>query len=421
MPFLDVGGTACAASWSRSSCVWGDSHEGDYTVHIIDTRRLPSLAVIGLMGLLAAAGCSGKVGEDKSASTSPSAASTGGSSAASDSSATGGSAATSNGSESPAATAAAPSSGGAAACATDSPAERPEGKLRLVVGTGGTGGVFFPYGGGVARVLTDKMTDVEATAEVTGGSVDNLKLLGSGDIDLGFTTVDSAVDAMKGAGAYTEPITLCAVASLYTSFVHVVASADSGITSVDQLNGKVVSVGSAGSSAEVAADRVMEVAGVDTASLTRENLGAAESVAAMKDGKLDAFFWVGGLPTAAVTDLTVTDPDVVFLDAGQYVDELAAKYGEAYQAFELPAGTYEGVDEPVPGIGVGNLLVTSPQTSSAVVNEMLTTLFDNLPEVQAIHPEAASLTLEGAAAAGSVPYHPGALEFFESKGVPVGS
>jgi uncharacterized protein len=320
-------------------------------------------------------------------------------------------------------TTASPDGAGAAAsgaCATSPPAERPEGRLRLVIGTGGTGGVFFPYGGGVARMMGEYMNDVEATAEVTGGSVDNANLLGAGDLDFGFTTIDSAFDAINGAGAYTQAIDLCAVANLYTSFVHVVASSSSGITTVEGLQGARVSVGSAGSSTEIAADRILTAAGLDPAAdISRQNLSVAESVDAMKDGQVDAFFWIGGLPTAAVTDLTVTDSSVVFLDAGQYVDALQAEYGTVYESLELPAGVYEGVDEPVPGIGIGNLLVTRPDVSTAVVVEFLEMMFANLDEVQAIHPEAATFSLEQATEQGPIPYHAGAIEYFATQGVDV--
>ncbi|GAB4432819.1 MAG: TAXI family TRAP transporter solute-binding subunit [Chloroflexi bacterium OHK40] len=297
----------------------------------------------------------------------------------------------------------------------------PEGKLRMVIGTGGTGGVFFPYGGGLARILTERMPNAEATAEETGGSVDNMKLVGGGEADIGMSTVDSAYDASIGAGAYqdTGPIPACTIAVLYTSFVHVVASEASGINTVEDMAGKRISVGSAGSSTEGAADRVLEAAGLDPQSdITRDNLSVAESVAAMKDQKIDAFFWIGGLPTAAVTDLVSTpNISVKFIPTAQYVDSIVAKYGPVYRAFDLPAGTYAGFDEPIPGIGIGNILFVNAAMPEEQVYLILTTIFDNLEEVRQIHPEAEKLSLETAAVGSSIPFHPGAIRFYTEKGV----
>jgi uncharacterized protein len=369
-------------------------------------RRAIRFVAIATVALTA---CSGTVGDDSADTTSG---------ASAEPTAAGSTAV--DGSGAPTSASGSDPSAPASSCGASAAADRPEGRLRLVVGTGGTGGVFFPYGGGIARMMSDYMTDVEATAEVTGGSVDNVNLLASGDLDFGFSTVDSAADALTGAGAFTEPTELCAVASLYTSFVHVVASSGSGITTVEGLAGARVSVGSAGSSTEITADRVLSAAGVDPATgINRQNLSVAESVDAMKDGQIDAFFWNGGLPTAAVTDLTVTDSEVTFLDAGQYLDQLQAEYGQVYESFELPAGTYEGVEQSVAGIGIGNILLTRPDMSTAVVTELLQMLFANLEELRAVHPEAASFSLEQATTSSPVAFHVGAAEYFRSQGVDV--
>lgn len=299
--------------------------------------------------------------------------------------------------------------------------ELPSGKLRLVVGTGGTGGVFFPYGGGLARVFTEKLENAEATAEVTGGSVDNMKLIQVGDADLGLSTVDSAYDALIGEGAYkdTGAVEACALAVLYTSFVHVVALEESGITTVAEMKGKRISVGSAGSSTEGAADRILAAAGLDPqADITRDNLSVAESVAAMKDRKIDAFFWIGGLPTAAVSDLVATpNLPVKFLDTSEFVEGLRAEFGPVYTAFDIPAGTYAGFDSAIPGIGIGNILFVSATMPVALAHQLLDTIFTNLDEVRKSHPEAEKLSLETAIQGSSIPFHPGAIQYYAEQGV----
>lgn len=299
------------------------------------------------------------------------------------------------------------------------PTPAPSGeKLRLIIGTGGTGGVFFPYGGGLARILTEKMPNTEATAQETGGSVDNLKLLQNGEAQIGFTTADSAYDAINGVAAYkdTGKVPAAAIAVLYQSFIHVVARADSGITSVADMKGRPVSIGSAGSSTETAAIRLLEAAGMTVADIIPENLGVADSVAAMKDQKIDAFFWIGGLPTAAVTDLVTTEK-VVFIDTSALLKPLVDKYGPIYAATVLPAGTYKGADQNVPGIGVANLLVVREDMPADQVKGILTTIFDNLNEVHQIHPAARTLSLESAVKGSSIPFHPAAIEFYKERGV----
>jgi uncharacterized protein len=224
---------------------------------------------------------------------------------------------------------------------------------------------------------------------------------------------------VNGTGAYasTGKVPARAIAVLYQSYIHVVASAESGIKTVADMKGKVVSVGSAGSSTEAVADRVIEAAGLDPkVDVTRENLGVAESVAAMKDRKVDAFFWIGGLPTAAVTDLVTTN-EVVFLDTSSLREAMVTKYGPLYTEMPLPAGVYKPVTADIPGIGIGNILFVSETMPNEQVTAILTTIFDNLAEVQQIHPAARSLSLETAGTETSIPFHPAAIEFYTAKGV----
>jgi uncharacterized protein len=251
--------------------------------------------------------------------------------------------------------------------------------------------------------------------------VDNMKLVQVGDADLGLSTVDSAYDALVGEGAYkdTGAVEACTLAVLYTSFVHVVALEESGIATVADMKGKRISVGSAGSSTEGAADRILEAAGLEPrADINRDNLSVAESVAAMKDKKIDAFFWIGGLPTAAVTDL-VSTPNllVTFIDTSAFVDQLREKYGPVYTAFALPQATYAGLEADVPGIGIGNILFVNASMPVDLAYNLLNTIFSNLEEVRTIHPEAEKLTLEAAISGSSIPFHPGAIKFYAEQGV----
>ena len=215
----------------------------------------------------------------------------------------------------------------------------------ISIATGGTGGVYYPLGGGLANVLSKTLPGIQATAEVTGGSVDNLKLINAGRSELAFSMVDAALDAYKGQEKFkgTEvPVRTLMV--LYPNQMHVVTIEGTGIEKMADLKGKRVSTGSGGSATEVMAFRVIEAAGLDRdKDMKRERLGAAESVNAIKDHKIDAFFWVGGLPTSSVTDLGAT-PGVKLklIDHADLADKMNAKYGNLYAASTIKAGTYPG-------------------------------------------------------------------------------
>ena len=294
-------------------------------------------------------------------------------------------------------------------------------KLRLSIATGGTGGVYYPLGGGIARVLTQKVAGFQVTAEVTGGSVDNIKLVGAGDADIGFSTIDSAVDGVKGTGAYkdTGPQKIVAIAVLYDSFVHIVARADAKIAKIADMKGKRISVGSAGSSTEAIADRLLEAGGLKPMKdVSRENLSVAESTGALKDGKIDAFFWIGGLPTSAVTDLVTTgNTKVVFVPTADVLAKLNAAYPGLYRSFTMPKSVYAGVPADVPGVGVSNIMFVGADMKADTVTKILKGVFDNLAEVQKIHPEAKTFTLAGAGTKTAVAFHPAAIAFYKARGV----
>lgn len=294
-------------------------------------------------------------------------------------------------------------------------------RTRLTVATGGTGGVFFPYGGGLARIFSEKLPNTQATAQVTGGSVDNVNLVSGGDADVGFSTLDSAYDGMMGEGAYRQggrrEIRILAV--LYDSFFHVVANRDQGVATIADMRGKRISVGSAGSSTESIADRALAAAGLNPRTdVTRDNLGVAESANALADGKVAAFFWIGGIPTAAVRDLAQGGRTPLrFIDTSRELAAMERQFPGQYRAFNLPANAYAGQAEAVNGLGVANVLIVNARAPNALVETMLRGIFDNLAEVQAIHPEARRLTLAGAAGKTAVPFHPAAEAFFRSRGV----
>src|SRR5260221_311408 len=178
----------------------------------------------------------------------------------------------------------------------------------ISIATGGTGGVYYPLGGGMAAVLSKYVSGLQATAEVTGGSVANLQLIGTGKPYIAMTMVDAGLDALKGQDKFSgKPVPVRTLMVMYPNRMHVVSIEGTGVTKMSDLKGKRVSTGSGGSATEVMAFRVIEAAGLDKdKDMRRERLRVAEAVNALNDRDIDAFLLVGGPPTAAVTDLAST-------------------------------------------------------------------------------------------------------------------
>src|SRR3972149_4342238 len=173
-------------------------------------------------------------------------------------------------------------------------------KINLSIGTGGTGGVYYPLGGGLANVLSKYVPGMQATAEVTGGSVDNLKLIGSGKTYIDLSMAEAGQDPYRGVDKFSgNKIPGRTLLVAYPNRMHVVSVEGKGISKMADFKGKRVSTGSPGSATEIMAFRVLEGSGLDKdKDVRRERLGVAESVNALKDGKIDAFFWVGGVAPA---------------------------------------------------------------------------------------------------------------------------
>jgi hypothetical protein len=293
----------------------------------------------------------------------------------------------------------------------------------LSITTGGTGGVYYPLGGGLANMLGKYNPGWQATAEVTGGSVDNLKLIGAKKTDIAFTQVDASYDAAKGLDKFKgAPVKHMTLAVLYPNIMHVVTIEGKGINTVADLKGKRVSTGSPGSATEVFAFRIIEAAGLDKdKDMTRERLGASESTNAIKDGKIDAYFFVAGVPTSAITDLGAT-PGVTLklIDHAAQVDKMNAKYGQLYSKGVIKKGSYPGQDKDNQVATVWNNMVVSDSMPNDVAYNIVKTVFDHRDEWATVHKEALNVKLENQKLANTaVPFHPGALKYFAEKGIKV--
>jgi len=293
----------------------------------------------------------------------------------------------------------------------------------ISIATGGTGGVYYPLGGGLAAVLSKYVPGMQATAEVTGGSVANLQLIGTGKPYLAFTQADAAIDALKGQDKFAgKPVPVRTLAVLYPNRMHVVSIEGTGITKITDMKGKRVSTGSAGSATEVFAFRVIEAAGLDKdKDMKRERLGVAESVNALKDHKIDAFFWVGGLPTAGVTDLA-NSPGVKIkmIDIAHLVPAMTKKYGNIYIKDVIPQRTYKGMDADNQAATVTNLLAVHKDMDDKTAYAIVKALWEHRVDLVRVHAEAVNITPENQkAAASSIPWHPAAIRYFAEQGIKI--
>lgn len=292
---------------------------------------------------------------------------------------------------------------------------------QLSIATGGTGGVYYPLGGGFGNILGKEMQGVTATAQVTGGSVANLQLIGSGKADIAFTQVDAAWDAVNGKDKFTSgKLPIQSLVVMYPNHMHVVTVEGTGIEKIEDFKGKRISTGSPGSATEVYAFRVLEAAGIDPEKdIRKERLGVAESVNALKDKKIDAFMWVGGLPTASVTDLAATpNTKIKMIDFSHLTEKMNAKYGPLYAEAIIPASTYKGMDKDNKNNTVWNVMAVNASMPEDLAYNLTRIMLEKRDDLALVHKEALNIKPElQSIKRSAIPFHPGALKYFKEKGI----
>ncbi|HEU4385219.1 MAG TPA: TAXI family TRAP transporter solute-binding subunit [Anaeromyxobacteraceae bacterium] len=300
------------------------------------------------------------------------------------------------------------------------PAQAQQKPVRLSIATGGTGGVYYPLGGGMAWVLSKALPGVEATAEVTSASVDNVKLVGAGKADVALVLADTAADGYNGVGKFKEKVPVRALAVLYANKSQWVTVLGTGIETMRDLKGRRIATGAPGSGTEIIALRILEAYGLDPEKdVKREKLSVAESVNAIKDRKIDAFFWSGGIPTAAVTDLAATPGTTIkLLDHADAIPAMVKKYGPLYVKGTIPAKSYPGQGKDVEVADVWNLLVVNEKMDEKLAHDVVKAIFEKKADLVAVHQEAANLNLATQYDGGSpIPFHPGAARYFAEQGL----
>ncbi len=291
----------------------------------------------------------------------------------------------------------------------------------LSIATGGTGGLYFSLGSGMAALISKYLPNVEAKAVVTGASADNCNLLSRGRADLAFTTADTAWQAFQGKG-FKEKVPLKTVAAVYPIVMHLVTLENKGIDKVTDLKGKRVSTGAPESWTEMISQKILEVSGLNpNRDIKRSQWGSSESASALREDRIDAYFWGGGVPTGSITELSMSPGlKMKLIPLSDVVPKMRGKYGPAYVNGTIPAKTYYLQEADVPVLETWNLLVCRENLQEGLVYQIVKILMEHQAELIAVQREARFLTLEAQAGGGSpIPYHPGALRYFSEKGVKV--
>ncbi|MFI6502743.1 TAXI family TRAP transporter solute-binding subunit [Nonomuraea typhae] len=285
---------------------------------------------------------------------------------------------------------------------------------RLSIATGGTTGVYYVYGGGLAKQLSSGIANTQATASVTSASVDNIKLLVSGKADIGFSQTDTAADAVNGTGSFTEKQPIKAIARIYDNYAQVVVAPGVTATKISDLKGKRVSLGPPNSGTQVMARRMMEAAGLNPdTDVNKSQLSINDSVQAVKDDTIDAFFWVGGVPTAGIVDLATSKPDMKILDTSDVLGAMQTKFGKQYVTLDIDlAGSYK-LTGGIKTMAVGNVLLVPDKMGEQLAYDITKTLFGKKAELVKVHTEASKLDPKLGQQVEPVALHPGAARWFK--------
>ena len=287
------------------------------------------------------------------------------------------------------------------------------------IGTGGTGGIYYPYGGGVAEIWTKYVKDVRAVAEVTGASVENVKLAHKGETVIGEVMGDVAVAGHKGLSKFKgKKHDILSMAIMYPNLLQVVALKKSGITNIEQIKGKKISSGSPGSGTNFMAETVFKALGIPLDSYKDSRLSFTETANALRDGTIEVGVWSVGPGTSSILDLATThDIHILTFTPEQQKKILAAN--KEYSAVDLAGGVYRGVDSPVPTIGVWNVMICQASLDADMVYNLVKALYEHQDYLVKIHPSASYTTAENAVKYSPIPLHPGTVKYLKEKGIEV--
>lgn len=287
-----------------------------------------------------------------------------------------------------------------------------------VIGTGDVGGTFYPVGATISKIVNEKVPGLRLTVESTGGSVDNARMVGTGEMMFGMCMGDIAFDAMKGKGKFqgNPAPDIRALFGVYPSVAQWITLKQSGITSITQFKGKRISVGMPGSGSEATAKIILETYGLTYDDFKPQFLGVGEGANAVRDGTLDVAFAIGGVPFGGFLDLSQTKDARLIPMEDEYVKKFLEKY-PMYFKTDIPANTYKGQDTPVQTVGVKCLFIINAKAPDELAYKVTKAIWENMDIMHAGHAATKSMTKEFVASDLPVPLHPGAEKYWREQGI----
>lgn len=311
----------------------------------------------------------------------------------------------------------------AVGCGQDDPAPQEEAQVettKLLMATGGTGGTYYPLGGGMANVWNDTIANLNVTVQSTGASVENIRLLAAGETELAMAMNGPAIRAVSGTGEWEgKPVdNIAAIGVIYPEIMQIVAPKDSGIVTVADLKGKRVSVGPPGSGTASAALKILEAHGLDPEQdINKFQDTFADAARKIKDGQLDASFAVMAVPAASIIDISISTPVTIVSIEGAALEKLL-EIAPAFSTFEIPAGTYDGQDEAVQTVSQWAVLYVRKDLPEELVFNITKAMYEQTEKIAAAHARGNQISIDNALKGiYPVPFHPGAIRYFQEQGL----
>lgn len=288
----------------------------------------------------------------------------------------------------------------------------------FILATGGTSGTYYPFGGAIANIWNTKVQNMNVTAQATGASAENLRLISKGEAEFAIVQNDVMDYAFNGSDMFAgqKLANLATIGTLYPEVIQIAASTSSGIKSVKDMKGKRVSVGDAGSGVEFNAKQILLGYGLSFDDIKKANLSFKESSDAIQNGTLDACFITAGVPNAALQELALTAGLVLIPVNGAEASQIMNTYGY-YTQFDIPSGTYKGSDVVTTTLAVKATLAVSSKLDEKVVYDLTKALFENQADLAASHAKGKELSASYAVTGVSVPFHPGAAKYYKELGL----
>jgi TRAP transporter TAXI family solute receptor len=289
--------------------------------------------------------------------------------------------------------------------------------VNLILATGGTAGTYYPFGGAMAKIWNSKIPGMNATAQTTGASGENIRLINKKEVELALVQSDTLDQAWNATEAFKEPLkAMNAIAVLYPEIIQVVVGADSGIKTFADLKGKKVGVGAPGSGTEANFRQLMDIYGLKKEDINAQYLSFAESAEAYKDKHIDAFIVTAGIPNAGIMDVS-TQNAIRILDIPADMAAKAIKKYPFLAVAKVPANTYKGQTADAATVAVNAVLICGNEMKADVAYNLTKTLFENQAELASAHAKGKELNATYAVQGVSIPFHPGAVKYYKEKGL----